>query len=136
MPAAMERELIRNDLCFVCGKNNAQGLRLAFTYPEPGRAETSCSIPEHFSGWQRMTHGGLLATLLDEAMAHACISREGAAVTVELTVRFLKPVEVGQSVRIRAEVREVKGRVLEAQGEVLNAGGEAVARGSGRFLKV
>jgi acyl-coenzyme A thioesterase PaaI-like protein len=106
MPAAMERELIRNDLCFVCGKNNAQGLRLAFAYPEPGRAETSCSIPEHFSGWQRMTHGGLLATLLDEAMAHACISRE------------------------------VKGRVLEAQGEVLNAGGEAVARGSGRFLKV
>jgi len=136
MPASMARELVRNDLCFVCGKNNAQGLRLAFTYPEPGRAETSCSIPEHFSGWQRMTHGGLLATLLDEAMAHACISREGPAVTVELTVRFLKPVEVGQPVSIRAEVREVKGRVLEAQGEVLNAGGEAVARGSGRFLRV
>jgi len=136
MPASMARELVRNDLCFVCGKNNAQGLRLAFTYPEPGRAETSCSIPEHFSGWQRMTHGGLLATLLDEAMAHACISRDGPAVTVELTVRFLKPVEVGQPVSIRAEVREVKGRVLEVQGEVLNAGGEAVARGSGRFLRV
>ena len=132
----MAQELIRDDLCFVCGKNNAQGLRLAFTYPEPGRAQTSCSIPEHFSGWQRMTHGGLLATLLDEAMAHACISGEGPAVTVELSVRFLKPVEVGQSVTIRGEVREVKGRVLEAQGEVLDAGGEAVARGSGRFLKV
>jgi uncharacterized protein (TIGR00369 family) len=136
MPASMERELVRNDLCFVCGKNNRRGLRLSFAYPEPGRAETSCSIPEHFSGWQRMTHGGLLATLLDEAMAHACISREGPAVTVELTVRFLKPVEVGQAVLIRAEVREVKGRVLEAQGEVLDSGGEAVARGSGRFLKV
>jgi uncharacterized protein (TIGR00369 family) len=132
----MEQDVVRDDHCFVCGKKNLLGLKLAFAYPEPGRAEAACTIPEHFSGWQRLTHGGLLATLLDEAMAHACISREGAAVTVELTVRFLKPVEVGQVVRISGEVREVKGRVLSVRGEVLDAGGEAVARGSARFLKV
>jgi uncharacterized protein (TIGR00369 family) len=132
----MEQEVIRDDHCFVCGKKNELGLRLDFAYPQPGRAEASCTIPEHFSGWRRLAHGGLLATLLDEVMAHACISREGAAVTMELTVRFLKPVEVGQLVRINGEVREVKGRVLAVQGEVLNSGGEAVARGSARFLKV
>jgi uncharacterized protein (TIGR00369 family) len=132
----MEQDVVRDDHCFVCGKKNELGLRLTFAYPEPGRAEAACTIPEHFSGWQRLTHGGLLATLLDEAMAHACISREAAAVTAELTVRFLKSVEVGQVVQISGQVREVKGRVLSVEGEVLNAGGEAVARGSARFLKV
>jgi uncharacterized protein (TIGR00369 family) len=132
----MEQEVIRDDHCFVCGKKNELGLRLGFTYPRPGRAEAACTIPQHFSGWRSLVHGGLLATLLDEAMAHACISREGAAVTMELTVRFLKPLEVGQLVRISGEIQEVKGRVLAVQGEVLDSGGEAVARGSARFLKI
>src|SRR4030042_4391669 len=120
--------------CFVCGQDNPHGLRLAFAYPEAGRAETELVIPERFSGWERLTHGGLLATLLDEAMAHACISREGTAVTVGLTGRFLKPVEVGQSVRVSGRVLEVKGRVVETEAEVLGAQGQAVARGRGRFL--
>jgi uncharacterized protein (TIGR00369 family) len=132
----MEQELIRDDHCFVCGRKNELGLKLAFTYPRPGRAEAACTIPEHFSGWRRLVHGGLLATLLDEVMAHACLSRAEAAVTMELTVRFLKPLEVGQLVRISGEIQEAKGRVLAVQGEVLDSSGEAVARGSARFLKV
>ena len=129
-------EANRDERCFVCGKDNAQGLRLAFRYPAPGRAEADCLIPEHFSGWQRLTHGGLLATLLDEAMAHACISRGGNAVTVELTVRYLKPVEVGQNVRVTGSVQEVKGRVLETRGEILDPAGQVVARGRARFLRM
>jgi uncharacterized protein (TIGR00369 family) len=68
--------------------------------------------------------------------AHACISREGNAVTVELTVRFLKPVEVGQGVRVRGRVLEVKGRVMETEAEVLGPQGQAVARARGRFLRM
>lgn len=135
MVTGMENRVIRDDHCFCCGKKNSHGLRLAFSYPRPGSAQTECTIPEHFSGWQKMTHGGLLAMLLDEAMAHACISREGAAVTVELTVRYVKPVEVGETIRITAEVREVKSRIMEVQGQIVTAAGELVARGSARFVK-
>jgi uncharacterized protein (TIGR00369 family) len=129
------RRVRRDSRCFVCGRT-PHGLRLAFAYPEAGRAETELVIPERFSGWERLTHGGLLATLLDEAMAHACISREGNAVTVELTVRFLKPVEVGQSVRVSGRVLEVKGRVVETEAEVLGPQGQAVAKARGRFLRM
>jgi len=132
----MPDEVRRDNRCFVCGQDNPHGLRLAFAYPEAGRAETELVIPERFSGWERLTHGGLLATLLDEAMAHACISREGNAVTVELTVRFLKPVEVGQSVRVSGRVLEVKGRVVETEAEVLGPQGQAVAKARGRFLRM
>jgi uncharacterized protein (TIGR00369 family) len=126
----------RDNRCFVCGQDNPHGLRLAFAYPEAGRAETELVIPERFSGWERLTHGGLLATLLDEAMAHACISQEGNAVTVELTVRFLKPVEVGQSVRVSGRVLKVKGRVVETEAEILGPQDQLAARGRGRFLRM
>jgi uncharacterized protein (TIGR00369 family) len=132
----MSDEVRRDNRCFVCGQDNPHGLRLSFAYPEAGRAETDLVIPERFSGWERLTHGGLLATLLDEAMAHACISREGNAVTVELTVRFLKPVEVGQGVRVSGRVLEVKGRVMETEAEILGPQGQAVARARGRFLRM
>jgi uncharacterized protein (TIGR00369 family) len=129
-------EVRRDNHCFVCGRDNLHGLHLIFDYPEPGRAEAELVIPEHFSGWERLTHGGLLATLLDEAMAHACISRTGKAVTVEITVRFLKPVEVGRRVRVSGKVREVKGRVVETGGEIVDPDGQVVARGQARFLRM
>jgi uncharacterized protein (TIGR00369 family) len=132
----MSEEVRRDNRCFVCGQDNPHGLRLAFAYPQAGRAQTELLIPERFSGWERLAHGGLLATLLDEAMAHACLSREGNAVTVELTVRFLKPVEVGQSVRVIGRVLGVKGRVVETEGEILGPQDQVAARGRGRFLKM
>ena len=34
-------------------------------------AETEMSLPREFQGWADVIHGGILATLLDELMAHA-----------------------------------------------------------------
>ncbi len=130
------REVRRDNRCFVCGQDNPHGLRLVIATPEPGSAETELVIPERFSGWERITHGGLLATLLDEAMAYACLSRAGNAVTVEITVRYLKPVEVGQKVRVRGRVKAIKGRVVETEGEILNPEEQVAARGQARFLMV
>jgi len=132
----MERQVNRDNHCFVCGKDNPQGLRLTFRYPRPGRAETQCTIPAHLSGWEKLTHGGVLATLLDETMAHACLSGEGNAVTAEMTVRFLKPVEVGQTVAVSGEVTETKGRIVRTNGEIRTSGGVEVARGEARCILV
>jgi uncharacterized protein (TIGR00369 family) len=71
---------------------------------------------------------------LDEAMAYACLKNAGNAVTAEINVRYLKPVEVGQKVRVRGRVQAVKGRVVETEGEILNPEGEVAARGKARFL--
>jgi uncharacterized protein (TIGR00369 family) len=129
-------EVRRDNRCFVCGQDNPHGLRLTINNPEAGSAETELVIPERFSGWERLAHGGLLATLLDEAMAYACLSRAGNAVTVEITVRYLKPVEVGQKVRVRGRVKAIKGRVVETEGEILTPEQQVAARGQARFLMV
>jgi len=130
----MERPIERDSHCFCCGADNERGLHLLFTYPNPGEAEAQLEIPEYFSGWKRTTHGGFLSMLLDEAMAHACLNTDEAAVTGEITVRFLKPVDTGTRVRIAGKVVENRGRLIATRGWIYDASGAAVAEATARFI--
>ena len=132
----MPEQIIRDDNCFCCGKQNSRGLQLKFRYPEKGTAETECIIPAYFTGWRKMTHGGFLAMLLDETMAHACISRAVTGVTVDIQVRYLKPVEVGERIRVCGRVARVRSRIIDTEADVRDEAGEVVAKGSARFLKM
>jgi uncharacterized protein (TIGR00369 family) len=132
----MTEQIIRDDNCFCCGKQNSRGLQLEFRYPEKGTAETECIIPAYFTGWRKMTHGGFLAMLLDETMAHACISRAVTGVTVDIQVRYLKPVEVGERIRVCGRVARVRSRIIETEADVRDEAGEVVAKGNARFLKM
>jgi uncharacterized protein (TIGR00369 family) len=131
----MDQIVADDDRCFCCGKDNPHGLHLRFSYPGVGRARTELRIPEHFRGWREMTHGGLLAMVLDEAMAHACMSSGSMGVTAEMQVRFVKPAMIGETVQVSAEIVAARARVLEARGVIINAAGEQLARASGRFVR-
>jgi len=128
--------VVQDDLCFCCGKDNARGLKLEFSYVSPGTAETRLTIPEWFSGWKRMTHGGLLSMLLDECMAHACISLHGHAITAELTVRYHTPVEVGSEVTVHARAGEARARIIDTKGTITDASGGKIASGRAKFMIV
>jgi uncharacterized protein (TIGR00369 family) len=130
----MDRTTERDSNCFCCGTDNGQGLHLVFSYPAKGEAEASLIVPLHFSGWKRMTHGGFLSMLLDEAMAHACLGCAETAVTGEITVRFLKPVETGSTVRLVGKVLEKKGRIIHTRGWIYDSEGACAAEGSARFV--
>jgi uncharacterized protein (TIGR00369 family) len=132
----MEQRISDDDHCFCCGKQNSRGLQLEFRYPEKGKAETELAIPEYFTGWKKITHGGLLAMLLDETMAHSCISQAVTGVTVDIQVRYLKPVEVGKRIRVFGQVSKVKSRIIETEASVHDETGEVVATASARFLKM
>ena len=127
-------EIERDHLCFCCGSDNERGLKLAITYPEKGTAETSVQLPSWFTGWRNMTHGGLLATLLDEIMAHACVAIAKRAVTAEITVRFKKPVDTGARIRALGKVEETRGRLLLTRGWLYDGEGAVIAEGSARFI--
>ena len=130
----MDRTIDRDKLCFCCGADNDRGLHLSIVYPEKGTAETDLEVPTWFSGWKNITHGGLLATLLDEIMAHACVGMAQRAVTAEITVRYQKAVEIGSRIRARGKVEEARGRVLHTKGWLFDEAGSVVAEASGRFI--
>ncbi|PAW72220.1 MAG: hypothetical protein B9S33_22895, partial [Pedosphaera sp. Tous-C6FEB] len=56
--------------CFVCGESNAHGLKLRFT-ADGQRVHTWFTPRAEHIGFKGVTHGGILATVLDEIMVWA-----------------------------------------------------------------
>ncbi len=64
--------------CFVCDPANPSGLRLSFVHDDEAHTVTSeFTLGPSYSGAPRFVHGGLVLTILDEAMAWAAISIAG-----------------------------------------------------------
>lgn len=90
--------------CFGCSPSNPHGLRLRFWRSEQG-CYTRYAVPEHLCGFDRVAHGGITATLLDEVSAWTvitCLGRLG--VTREISIRYLRPVPTGTEVYVRGQV--------------------------------
>lgn len=131
----MKHNEVRNDQhCFCCGQDNDKGLKLKFKYSEEGESETSLIVPKYFTGWENLTHGGLISMLLDETMAHACIGSKLVGVTAELTVRFKKPLPVETKIFVKGKMTEVKGRIALTSGSIKDATGTVYATGKARFI--
>jgi acyl-coenzyme A thioesterase PaaI-like protein len=128
----------RDNHCFCCGTDNPNGLRLSIEHDAAtGAVWTECAVPEHYQGYRRTVHGGLLATLLDELMAHAALRvARGHAATARLEVAFRRPAPVGERLRVEAVVDKVSGRRIQTRGWILDGGGERLAEATGLFLAV
>ena len=121
--------------CFGCGGDNAGGMKLTFEQDNVNRKIVGRFVlGEKYQGGGGMAHGGIIATLLDEAMGKVCRFRHVRAVTAELTVEYLKPVSVAQEIIVEGHEAELKGRNLFLLGEIRNAEGLVLARGRGRFV--
>lgn len=135
-----ESRLVDDHFCFVCGSGNPDGLRIRFEYPEPGRCRAEFTPPRKFQGWQNILHGGIIATLLDEALAHAYggAARGGgeAAVTAELSVKFKKPVRIGAPAFLEGRVISETSRLIEGESVLRDAAGVELAAATGKLIKL
>jgi len=123
--------------CFGCGGANPRGMRLAFDPdPERRRIVGRFRLGAEYQGGPGFIHGGIIATVLDEAMGKVSRFSDVRAVTAELTVEYLKPVRVDQEICVEAFESQREGRHLFHQGEIRDTEGELLARGRGRFVVV
>ena len=122
--------------CFGCGGANDDGMKLTFVQDnEKRRIVGRFVLGEAYQGGGGMAHGGIIATLLDEAMGKVCRFREARAVTAELSIQYLKPVNVRDEIIVEGwQEAEQKGRNLFHVGEIRNAAGDVLARGWARFV--
>ena len=123
--------------CFGCGGDNAAGMKLTFEQDNINRKIVGRFVlGERYQGGGGFAHGGIIATLLDEAMGKVCRFRDVRAVTAELTVEYLKPVNVQSEIVVEGRETEQKGRNIFMTGEIRNGVGEVLARGRGRFVVI
>lgn len=110
-------EIVDDRGCFICGEKNPIGMKAKFTVdPQGRRAETEVLLREEFQGWKGITHGGILASLLDEICAQACICSGLTVVTGEIKIRYKAPVPTGVLVKAVGEVTEDRGRKVSVKG--------------------
>lgn len=128
---------LQKNYCFACGKNNPDGMRLRFTYDENRKRYVSrFRLDKRYTGPPGHCHGGIIATILDEAMGKVNKVRQVVALTSEITVNYLKPVPLNKPLRVESREMSVKGRRHINTAEILNQKGEVLARGRGLFIAI
>ena len=97
------------NICFGCGPSNPSGLKMEFYTNEKRDLVVSWySAPDRFCGWGDVLHGGIVSTILDEAMGWACLAlARRLLLSKSIAVDFLRPVRSGQEIRVEGSVREI-----------------------------
>ena len=120
--------------CFGCSPSNQAGLRMKF-YTDERSVFSWVTVPEHLCGWNRLVHGGVISTILDEVMGWSAIHLYKIIVlTKNMTIDFVRPVFVYDE--LKAEGRVTK---FDNDGEVIisatlhNGKGELCAKSTGTF---
>jgi acyl-coenzyme A thioesterase PaaI-like protein len=129
------KELPHTRSCFVCGESNPLGLKLRFE-EDSGTVKTHFTPRTEHGGFIAVTHGGLLATVLDEIMVWACAVRtKRFAYCAELGVRYLSPAQPGVELTGTARLEEDRrGRVFRASAQLVDPAGTVVATATGKYL--
>lgn len=125
------------NFCFACGPDNPEGMHLEFTLDEARRIFVChFSLPKRYTGPPGHCHGGIIATILDDAMGKANKLRNVVAVTKEMTVEYLKPVPLEKPLCAEGREVSVHGRQHVNAAEILNEDGEVLARSRGVFVAI
>jgi acyl-coenzyme A thioesterase PaaI-like protein len=128
---------INKNHCFACGPDNSDGMHLKFKFDEDGgRAVCHFRLPLRFQGPPGHAHGGIIATILDEAMGKVNKLRSVIAVTKTMEVEYLKLVPLRKSLIVEGRERSVRGRKHVNVAQILNEKGEVLARSRGLFIAI
>lgn len=131
-PWARETELAR--WCYACGDLNPKGLHLEFEM-DGEWAVTKFVAEQAHQGYPGYVHGGLVSTLLDEAMGWATFGRGIWALTGKMETRFRDIVPTNELLTVRARIEKDRGRALEVIGELRDNDGKLLADSKALMFK-
>lgn len=124
-------------LCPVCGDPsvNPATLGVRWFWDEERRRVVGRFTPAgRHAGYENQVHGGILASLADEALAWACAVERGTyCVTGELSLRFAAPAPLEGALDVWARAGVSWGRYVRATARIELAGGTLAARATGTF---
>ena len=120
--------------CFVCGLAHPSGLRIRYDHAGDGLIQARWTPSRSWEGFQGIVHGGIVSTILDEAMSKAVMAQGYQALTAELKVRFRRPVPPGEELEIRGWVTDRFKRRIRTEAVVAGTSGAEFAHAWGVFL--
>jgi uncharacterized protein (TIGR00369 family) len=123
--------------CFACGKDNIHGMHLNFVYDADRKCFTCrFRLSKRYTGPPGYCHGGIIATILDDAMGKLNKLRQVTAVTAQMKIDYLRPVPLNKPLRVESRELRVRGRKHYHMAEILNEAGDPLARSHGIFVEI
>lgn len=125
-------------MCLVCGQDNPASLKARFYELEDGELLGVFAPLEEHQSYPGRLHGGISSAVLDETIGRAISIAQPQVwgVTVELNVRFRKPVPLDAELRAIGRITSDSSRLFEGTGEIVLADGSIAAEASGRYMKM
>jgi acyl-coenzyme A thioesterase PaaI-like protein len=126
-----------DNICFGCGKKNKHGLKLKFKFDaNTHNISSDYVVSENFEGTPKAIHAGIIGTILDETMITVNKYLEFITLTSELSVRYLLPARINETLTIKGWHVKKNKQVIENRAEIRNEVGEIVAKAKGKYIKI
>ncbi len=125
--------------CFVCGVENPVGLHIHFYNTQPGEVSAEVVLPEPYQGYPGITHGGVIAAMLDEAAGRSQMGDGDTPrfmFTARLNIQYRKNVPTGQPLRLVGRAGMVKSRTAEATSAIYDQQGTLLAEAEAVLVNV
>lgn len=130
-----QRKLERSS-CFACSPSNLRGLQLDFHLDESGKMAAQWIPNADFEGFLGIAHGGIVSTVLDEAMAKAVAATGADALTAEMRVRFRHEVSTAIPVLVQGWIERRQRRLFRTEASLTGPGGIELAHAWATFLEL
>lgn len=128
------KNLEDDNYCFVCGEKNPYGLSLKFSLHDE-KVLTEFIPQKIHQGYKDIIHGGIISTLLDEAMVKAALMQGIPAITAEITVRFKNPLIAGEKATVEATIVKMNKRIIETSAVMKKSDNTLIAEGHAKLLR-
>ena len=121
-------------MCFACGKENPVGLKLKFV-KDGDESRGEFTISELYQGWRGFVHGGIISTILDEAMAYTYFPQI-KGVTAKTEIRIRQPVPIGVPLVATGRLVKKTRKLLTAAATITLKDGTVVAESTAQVYVV
>ena len=111
--------------CFVCGADNPDGLHLHFRMEGDVCRGEFTPGPTH-GGFDGLTHGGILFSVLDDVLANWLFQQGARGFTARYEIRYREPLPLGTPVRLEAHLVQRKRRLFMLKASARRADSDQV----------
>ena len=120
--------------CFVCGPENNIGLKLKFRLDgDICRCEFTPKV-EH-CGYDDVTHGGIIFSVLDDVMANWIYLKGIRAYTAKCDIRYKDNLKIGTKVNVEGQCIKRRNRLILMEGKMVREDtGDTIAETQASFM--
>ncbi len=140
---SLQETFAPKSICFGCGPENPEGLRIR-SVVAGDEVVAEWSAKKHHEAFPNVLNGGIIGSLLDchsnwtaayFIMMRLKLDHPPCTVTSDFHVKLLRPTPSGQSVQLRARVKEISDDRATIE-VTLESGGKVCATCVGTFVSV